>query len=314
MGHRYSGGFTFIYILGLIIQMSKDIFITGATGFLGSSLVKKFLSEGYNIHALTRKGSDKSRIINLPNINYIENQESYIKNFFRENKIDVLIHTACNYGRGNENHKEILNTNLDLGLVLINLCDKFQVPLFVNTHTTLPRDLNIYSSSKHEFNDNLKKRKGPTKILNFVFDHMYGPNDDENKFVLFLIKKILENKSIQLTKCEQKRDFIYIDDLVEAYFLAVKNFDNSSSKIFYEHEVSSREVIVLKDFVNELFSQLSKHNNLKNNINFGAIDYRKGEQMNVSLDSRSLNSVGWEAKTNLSCGIKAVINSVLSPT
>ena len=68
------------------------------------------------------------------------------------------------------------------------------------------------------------------------------------------------------------------------------------------------------DFVNELFSQLSKHNNLKNNINFGAIDYRKGEQMNVSLDSRSLNSVGWEAKTNLSCGIKAVINSVLSPT
>ena len=73
---------------------------------------------------------------------------------------------------------------------------------------------------------------------------MYGPNDDENKFVLFLIKKILQNESIQLTKCEQKRDFIYIDDLVEAYFLAVENFDNSLSQIFYEHEVSSGEVIV----------------------------------------------------------------------
>ena len=35
------------------------------------------------------------------------------------------------------------------------------------------------------------------------------------------------------------------------------------------------EVIALKDFVNELFFQLSKHNSLKNNINFGAIDYRR---------------------------------------
>ena len=74
---------------------------------------------------------------------------------------------------------------------MINLCDEFNVPLFINTHSALPRDLNIYSSSKHKFNDILKKRKGPTKILNFVFDYMYGPNDDENKFVLFLIKKVL---------------------------------------------------------------------------------------------------------------------------
>jgi CDP-paratose synthetase len=141
---------------------------------------------------------------------------------------------------------------------------------------------------------------------------MYGPHDDENKFVLFLIKKILANESIQLTKCEQKRDFIYIDDLVEAYFLAVENFDNNLSQIFYEHEVSSGEVIVLKDFVNELFFQLSKHNNLKNNINFGAIDYRKGEQMNISLNSKSLYSIGWEAKTNFSCGIKKVIDSLIT--
>ena len=243
--------------------MSKEIFITGATGFLGSSLVKKFLSEGYNIHALIRKNSDKSRLINVPNINYIESQEDSIQNLFKEKKLDILIHTACNYGRNNEDHKEIYNTNVNLGIELINLCDEFNVPLFINTHSALPRDLNIYSSSKHKFNDILKKRKGPTKILNFVFDYMYGPNDDENKFVLFLIKKILQNESIQLTKCEQKRDFIYIDDLVEAYFLAVENFDNSLSQIFYEHEVSSGEVIVLKDFVTEVFFQLSKHNNLK---------------------------------------------------
>ena len=292
--------------------MSKEIFITGATGFLGSSLVKKFLSKGYNIHALIRKNSDRSRLIDLPNINYIESQKEYIKNFFKKNKIDILIHTACNYGRGNEKHKEILNTNINLGVELINLCDKFNVPLFINTHSTLPRDLNIYSSTKHEFCDILKKRKGPTKILNFIFDHMYGPNDDENKFVLFLIKKILKNESIQLTKCEQKRDFIYIDDLVEAYFIAVENFDSSLSEIFYKHEVSSGEVIVLKDFVNELFFQLSKHNSLKNNINFGAIDYRKGEQMNISLDSKSLHSIGWVAKTNFSCGIKKVIDFHIS--
>ena len=290
--------------------MSKEIFITGATGFLGSNLVKKFLTKGYNIHALIRKNSDRSRLINVPNINYVESQEDSIQNLFKENKLDILIHTACNYGRNNEDYKEIYNTNVNLGAELLNLCDEFNVPLFINTHSALPRELNAYSSSKHEFNDILKKRKGPTKILNFVFDYMYGPYDDENKFVLFVIKKILRNESILLTKCEQKRDFIYIDDLVDAYFLAVENFDNNLSQTFYEHEVSSGEVIVLKDFVNELFFQLSKHNNLKNNINFGAIDYRKGEQMNISLNSKSLYSIGWEAKTNFSCGITKVINSL----
>ena len=67
--------------------------------------------------------------------------------------------------------------------------------LYLLILTQLPRDLNIYSSSKHKFNDILKKRKGPTKILNFVFDYMYGPNDDENKFVLFLIKKFYKMKA-----------------------------------------------------------------------------------------------------------------------
>ena len=63
-----------------------QILLTGATGFLGSNLVKKFLSKKYNIHALIRKSSDKSRIIGLKGINYIEYQESCLKNFFKENK------------------------------------------------------------------------------------------------------------------------------------------------------------------------------------------------------------------------------------
>lgn len=69
-----------------------------------------------------------------------------------------------------------------------------------------------------------------TKMINIKIEHMYGALDDENKFIYWLINKLKQNvEKIDLTSGVQKRDFIYIDDIVSAY----ENY-NSKYKYFFK--------------------------------------------------------------------------------
>ena len=50
--------------------------------------------------------------------------------------------------------------------------------------------------------------------INIGLEHFYGPNDDDSKFVSYIIHNLLnEVEKIDLTKGKQKRYFIYIDDV-----------------------------------------------------------------------------------------------------
>ncbi len=61
------------------------------------------------------------------------------------------------------------------------------------------------------------------KVVNLKLEHMYGPKDDDSKFVTWITNQMLNNiSSIDLTEGTQKRDFIYIDDVVDAYMLMLE--------------------------------------------------------------------------------------------
>lgn len=290
----------------------QRVLITGATGFLGSHLVKHFLSKNYEVDILKRSTSNSLRLNNELSFCRVFNiDKTSLSEIFIESKPNVVIHTICNYGRKGSNLSELINTNVLLGVQILEEAIKNSASTFINTDTLLPYHINDYSLSKGQFASWLKTRSHLVDIVNFRIEHMYGPLDDSNKFINWLITNMLdaEVKSIDLTSGVQKRDFIYIDDVVAAFELVIKK--NSQLKGWNELDLATQNFTSVRDFILEISKELehSKKIEIKSKLNFGALQYRKGEVMEPILNNSILQELGWLPRYSVQKGIQKTLKN-----
>jgi nucleoside-diphosphate-sugar epimerase len=283
--------------------------LTGATGFLGSYLLKSFVDNGYKVIALKRSSSNTYRIdeyINKCTVYDIDKVE--LNTIFDNHKVDIVINTVTNYGRSDQKISSILDTNLLFCITLLEESMNHNVKAFMNTDTLLERNINAYALSKAQFVDWMKFLSNQTtKMINIKIEHMYGPLDDENKFIYWLINQLKQNaESIDLTSGIQKRDFIYIDDLVNAYEALVRNIDKLSN--FDEFELGNGNTIEVKKFIELIYTKINESKNINTRLNFGAIPYRDNENMNMQADILKLQALGWHPTISIEDGIEKILN------
>ncbi len=230
----------------------QTILLTGGTGFLGSHLLNALLEKDYSVVLLKRSTSNTWRIKHL-----LSNVQSYdvdlvsMDEIFRSNQIDAVIHTACHYGRNGDSISSIVESNLMFGLKVLDACITGNVKTFINTDSLLPKNLNTYSLSKKQFSEWLEQLSDQIQVINLKLEHMYGPKDDSTKFISWIMSQLKENVAeIRLTKGEQLRDFIHIEDIVSAYILILDKAPVLRS--FNEFEVGTGSLISVKDFLERL--------------------------------------------------------------
>ena len=135
--------------------------------------------------------------------------------------------------------------------------------------------------------------------MNIVLEHFYGPGDDETKFVSWVIKSCRQNvPELRLTAGDQKRDFIYINDVIEAYLLLLYKTANARAD-YHEFELGSGKSVNIRQFV-EMIHRLCGSNT---RLNFGAIPYRPNEIMESKADISALEKLGWRPSTSLEQGL-----------
>ena len=277
------------------------VLLTGATGYFGSHILEMLLKSNHSVVILKRSFSDTRRISD-----FINGAKSYdidavpIEKVFEENRIDIIVHAATNYGRNNEAISEIIKTNLLFPLEILEYAAKNNVKLFINTSTSLPDDLNYYEMTKKQFSNYAKKmaeEKG-INFLNVKMEHMYGPGEDSDRFIPSLIIKILNNEKVDMTRGEQARDFIYIEDAVEAYSAIIQNAGIFTG--FREIEVGSGMPIKIRDLASTIKSMAGS----KSILNLGAIPYRKNEPMYTCANISLLKRMGWNPRYSIESGLK----------
>lgn len=293
----------------------KTVLLTGATGFLGSHILESLLNENYNAVILKRSTSNTWRIDHLlDKVKSYDVDRNQLQKSFEEQQIHVVIHTACNYGRNEASLAKIAHSNLIFGLKILDASMKYQVETFFNTDTFLEKNLNAYSLSKKQFVEWLQQKSNLIKIVNFKLEHMYGPKDDSTKLASSLLSQLEEGVlDINLTSGRQMRDFIYIDDVVSAYMMALTKLDVLSK--FAELEVGTGISITVKSFILKLKNSFEDQFGItESTLNFGSIPYRQGESMNVEVDNSTLLGLGWTPKVKLEDGFDELIKSRITQT
>jgi nucleoside-diphosphate-sugar epimerase len=283
----------------------KKILLTGATGYLGSNLASSLLAD-YDLVILKRRRSNTLRIAGiLDRLTAIDLEDTCFEDVFRAQNFSGVIHCATNYGRDENDLDDTIEANLILPLRLLKHAFENKLEFFINTDTILDKRINYYSLSKAQFKDWLLFFSGKIKSVNLELEHFYGKGDDPTKFVSKIVKDLALNevRDLDLTLGEQKRSFIYIDDVVRAFKLILDKI-NLLEPGFNSLQVGSKTQISIKDFV-LLTKELCHNTNTR--LNFGALPYRANEAMEVSVDLSKLEALGWTEQTTLRQGLEKTI-------
>jgi len=275
------------------------ILITGASGYLGSQLVKKFAANNDNVViAVVRASSSISRLSNL-SINLVTaDNEAQLDGIFSLYQPDVVINTVALYGRKGESQSSLIEANIDYPSQLLSLTKKYNAKAFIHTGTSLPDDVSAYALTKNTFVKLAAFQDlASTQFINIELEHFYGAGDDENKFTSYVIRECLAHRQLNLTAGTQRRDFIYIDDVTSAYQVILEKLDVLD--MFDTISVGSGQAPTVRELVEIIHSCADSNAELK----FGAVAMRDNELMYSCANIVKLTKLGWKKQNSLEQGI-----------
>lgn len=291
----------------------KSVVITGINGFLGTHL-KNRLEKDYEVIGLISPDNDREVQRLVKGINTYQSTEEGLNLLFAQNSIFAIIHCATVYESDSQDYSAIIETNLLLpvnlfGLASMNGVKKFlNVDSFFNSTAVKFSYLSKYSLSKKHAVEWLKElsKHSHCKYINLKLFHLYGGGDSERKFVskvLFDLKQNIE--VIELTPGEQRRDFIYIRDVVDAFALLINESTDIKKEMFAEFEIGTGVSHSVRDFVLCAKRVL----NSKTKLNFGALPYRENELMDSQANIEPMLELGWSPNYNIESGIEDLIST-----
>jgi nucleoside-diphosphate-sugar epimerase len=286
------------------------ILLTGATGFLGGALARRWVGVGHEVTAITRAASvEKLHALELPQLrhaSYVDDND--IANIVAKTQADVIVNTACSYGRAGESISQMLEANLRFGVVLLEHSLKNGGSCkFINTGTVLDPSTNFYALSKWQLTNwgeaVVHANPGRAQFINVLLQHMYGPGDAKSKFTTHVLHSCQDNvPKLDLTAGEQLRDFVYIQDVTNAYNLLINKLADLAP--FENVEVGSGVAPSIREFV-ETAHRLTKSTT---SLAFGAVPYRTNEAMVCCADISRMRQLGWAPEFDLDAGLQETIN------
>ena len=215
----------------------NTILITGGSGFVGANLARKLLGLGHEVHIISKKSSDLWRLRDIKNNIHIHNTDildrKKLEPLMKRVSPTAIFHLATYSSyRDQKDAEQIMDVSIKGTLNLLYSTLDLDYKIFVNTgssseygfksrpmkETDLLEPISFYASAKaaqtllcQAFSFEYKK-----PIVTMRPFSVYGPYEQKDRFIPTILRSLINKKPIKLTPGKQRRDFIFIDDLVEA--------------------------------------------------------------------------------------------------
>jgi len=294
---------------------NQKILVTGGNGYLGKFLVKKLQQEGGKVYII-----DKNITENEQSFKVDITHKDQVKTIVQQIRPDIVFHLAAllNRERNFDNFERIDNVNYKGTFNLLMALKDLPYKNFIFTSTSeiygsnqapfdetqLPDPMSPYSLSKtnsenliRTFSKTYQKNYNILRLFNF-----YGENMPKQFFIPQLIDALQNQKSFDMTLGEQTRDFLYINDVVNALVLLAQN-DKFTQETY---NLCSNDAVSLKKLVQNIKKQLQS----ECVINFGALPYRKNEVWNMLGNNTKIKKhLGFKVQYSLEEGLKKTIEN-----
>jgi len=332
----------------------SKVLITGGAGFIGSNLARELVKEGYDVSILD--DFSYGSMLNLTKENGEPITKIYRGSICDSNLVelmkgvDYVYHFAaisCLPICLNEPYRATqVNVAGTLNVLEAARLNNVKRVIFASSSAVYENnekfpskeedDVNphaIYSVQKYTGEEFCKAyRKLYNMDITIVrYFNLYGPNQDYTRqkppVMSYIIKELLQNKTpVMYGSGEQKRDFLFIDDVTELNKLLIKKegaknetFNVGSGKIYSINEIYQEVDNILK-------TGIAPIRKLPEDMYEGIGSITEGKTIDNSLIAKETNKftqadiskakqlLGWEPKVELKEGILASVNFIKKMT
>ena len=312
------------------ILNKKTILITGSAGFIGFHTAKKLLEAGNiiigadnfnNYYDPSLKEARNSILQGFSNFKLYRgdlSDEDFVERIFKENKIDQICHLAAQAGvrYSLENPRVYIKANIDAFINILEAARNYKI-----------KDL-VYASSSSVYGNNKKvpfsvsdsvdnhislyaATKRADELMAYTYSYLFGINTTGLRFftvigpygrpdmaLMLFTSAISRGEAIKVFNFgKMKRDFTYIDDIVEGILLALEKTDGY--QIF---NLGNNKPVELEYFISCIEEEIGKTAKKK------YMELQPGDVLETFADIEHTKEVlGWEPKTSTEEAIKAFI-------
>ena len=297
----------------------QRVLVTGAAGFLGSHLVPRLIDRGAEVCALDYAGARRWGMIEQAGI------AASIRADVRTlgdtshaqalGRIDTIIHLAAVGVVGDvAGVRELVTTNVDGTLAVLLAAQRARARV-INcgscfeygsgaqwTEDALPGPTTEYGAAKAAcwlIAQAFARRTGLELVSLRPFT-MYGPMEPAGRLIPSVVRHALAGRPIDLTPGDQARDFVYVEDVADA-FVAAATTDAAVGGTF---NVCTGTAVTVRDIVRHVLAGTGSASVAR----FGALSYRPTELPVLSGDTSHAEQIlGWRARVSLEEGLDRTI-------
>jgi nucleoside-diphosphate-sugar epimerase len=291
--------------------------VTGATGFVGACLARRLVQDGNNVHLFTRRESNRWRIDDLlPHVSehLVDLRDAAsVADVVGRIRPEVIFHLATYGGFAFQQETQaIFDANFFGTVNLVKACEKTDFASFINTGSSseyglkavpmredaIPEPVGDYGVSKVAATLYCRSKAISTNlpIVTLRLFSPYGPWDDQKRLIPYVLASLLRGEPPQLSNPAAVRDYVYVDDVVEAYLQAARKM-SPPGEIY---NVGSGRQYSIAEIVEILCKLVAKGMPPV----WGAREMQRPEPVTWAADiNKILSALGWKPTVTLSQGL-----------